>query len=65
MAKTTFSIGGVHPHDNKMARERATEVLPLPSVVYISMAQHLGAPAVPCVAVGDYVKAGQDRGVRR
>ena len=59
MSKTTFHIGGVHPHDNKFARERAIETLPLPSTVYVSMAQHLGAPAVPCVAVGDSVKVGQ------
>lgn len=58
MAKT-FSIGGVHPADSKIARDRAIEVLPLPSSVFISMAQHLGAPAKPVVAVGDEVKAGQ------
>jgi electron transport complex protein RnfC len=29
-----------------------------PSKVYISLSQHLGAPATPVVAVGDYVKAG-------
>ena len=55
----TFRIGGVHPHDNKVARECAIETLPLPQTVYVSMAQHLGAPGVPCVAVGDTVKVGQ------
>ena len=55
----TFSMGGVHPDDAKIARDCAIEVLPLPQTVYISMAQHLGAPAVPCVAPGDKVKAGQ------
>lgn len=59
MAKTTFRIGGVHPDDAKLSRGRAIEVLPLPQTVYISMAQHLGAPAKPVVAVGDTVKAGQ------
>ena len=58
-SKITFSIGGVHPDDAKLARACATEVLPLPEVVYVSMAQHLGAPAKPVVSVGDYVKAGQ------
>ena len=58
-SKITFSIGGVHPDDAKLARACATEVLPLPEVVYVSMAQHLGAPAKPVVAVGDSVKAGQ------
>ena len=59
MAKTTFRIGGVHPDDAKVSRGCAIEVLPLPQTVYISMAQHLGAPAKPVVAVGDCVKAGQ------
>ena len=59
MGKITFSIGGVHPSDSKYARGCAIEVLPLPSTVYVSMAQHLGAPAKPIVAVGDFVKVGQ------
>ncbi|MCR5351272.1 MAG: electron transport complex subunit RsxC [Bacteroidales bacterium] len=59
MGKLTFSMGGVHPHDSKYARERAIEELPLPQTVYVSMAQHLGAPAKPLVAVGDSVKVGQ------
>ena len=58
MAKITFQIGGVHPDDSKIARNRAIEVLPLPQTVYVSMAQHLGAPAKPVVAVGDHVKVG-------
>ena len=57
--KVTFSIGGILPNDNKMARGCAVEVLPLPETVYVSMAQHLGAPAKPAVAVGDKVKTGQ------
>ena len=56
---TTFRIGGVHPDDAKLSRGCAIEVLPLPQTVYISMAQHLGAPAKPIVAVGDKVKTGQ------
>lgn len=59
MNKLTFSIGGVHPHDSKISRGCAIEVLPLPAVVQVSMAQHLGAPAKPVVAVGDKVLAGQ------
>lgn len=55
----TFSIGGVHPNDNKIAAESAIEDFKIPSVAYISMSQHLGAPAVPIVAVGDSVKVGQ------
>ena len=59
MSKITFSIGGVHPNDSKNARECAIEVLPLPQTVYVSMSQHLGAPAKPVVAPGDFVKVGQ------
>ena len=59
MSKNTFRIGGVHPHDNKISRECAIEQLPLAPTVYIGMSQHIGAPSVPCVAVGDKVKVGQ------
>lgn len=59
MSKITFSIGGVHPNDSKLSKDCKIEVLPLPSTVYVSMAQHLGAPAKPIVAVGDSVKTGQ------
>ena len=55
----TFSIGGVHPDDAKISKDCKIEVLPLPQTVYVSVAQHLGAPAVPVVAVGDKVKVGQ------
>ena len=57
--KVTFSIGGIHPDDNKLSRGCAIEVLPLPDTMYVSMAQHLGAPAKPVVAVGDKVKTSQ------
>ena len=57
--KKTFSIGGVHPDDKKISAGCAIEVLPTPKTVYISMAQHLGAPAKPVVAAGDRVKTGQ------
>lgn len=59
MAKLTFSIGGIHPADSKLARDCKIETLPLPPKVYVSMFQHLGAQAKPIVAVGDKVKAGQ------
>ena len=56
----TFSIGGIHPSDSKISKDCKIEVLPLPSKVFISVAQHLGAPATPVVKAGDQVKAGQD-----
>lgn len=55
----TFSLGGVHPHDCKISANAAIESFPIPEVAYISMGQHLGAPAEPIVAPGDKVKVGQ------
>jgi electron transport complex protein RnfC len=55
----TFPRGGVHPPENKKASGSPIEVLPLPKVVCIHLAHHLGAPAEPVVAKGDAVKAGQ------
>ena len=55
----TFSIGGIHPHDNKISVNAAIENFPVMERAYISMSQHLGAPAEPIVAKGDKVKTGQ------
>jgi len=57
--KITFSMGGIHPNDSKNTCGCIIETLPLPQIVYVSMAQHLGAPAKPLVNVGDVVKTGQ------
>ena len=45
--------------DNKISRGCAIETLPTPPTVYISVSQHIGAPAKPIVAVGDKVLTGQ------
>lgn len=55
----TFSLGGVHPDDNKISKDAKIEDFPIPQIAYISMSQHLGAPAEPIVAAGDKVKVGQ------
>ncbi|NTU94805.1 MAG: electron transport complex subunit RsxC [Bacteroidales bacterium] len=55
----TFSIGGIHPSDNKISVNAAIENFPLMEMAYISLSQHLGAPAEPVVAKGDKVKTGQ------
>ncbi|MBP2024734.1 electron transport complex subunit RsxC [Peptoniphilus stercorisuis] len=56
----TFSVGGVHMDEHKTLTEHVPiEVMPAPSVVYIPMSQHIGAPCNPTVAVGDQVKVGQ------
>lgn len=55
----TFPIGGVHPSENKLSAGKAIEVLALPDVVNIPLAQHIGAPATAKVAKGDKVLVGQ------
>lgn len=59
MANRTFSMGGIHPHDSKISKDCQVEQFPLPEVVYIPLAQHIGAPSKALVAVGDKVKVGQ------
>ncbi len=55
----TFSKGGVHPPENKLSARSGIKDLPLPQVVRIPIAQHLGSPSKPVVEAGDQVKAGQ------
>lgn len=55
----TFKIGGVHPPENKLSKDAPIETLALPKTVFIPVAQHIGAPAVPVVKKGDIVKVGQ------
>ena len=53
-----FSYGSkIHGH--KFSKNSPIETIPQPKLVYLSMSQHIGAPAVPVVNVGDYVKKGQ------
>lgn len=59
MALKTFP-GGLHPPDNKQwSAHKPIEVCPLPAEFVVPLAQHIGAPAVACVAVGDVVTKGQ------
>lgn len=52
--------GGLHPPDSKhYSAGKAIERCPLPDELIIPAAQHIGAPAEICVAVGDLVKKGQ------
>jgi electron transport complex protein RnfC len=55
----TFKLGGVHPPENKLSKDKKIEVLPLPKTVFIPVAQHIGAPSTPIVKKGDEVKVGQ------
>ena len=54
----TFRIGGIHPEENKLTHEVATQVAPLPKQAIFPLSQHIGAPAKPVVAKGDRVKVG-------
>lgn len=54
----TFSIGGVHPHENKLSAHQPIVKAEVPAQVAIMLGQHIGAPAKPIVAKGDVVKVG-------
>lgn len=60
--KFTFR-GGTHVHEHKDTATIRTVRLPEPPTVSIPLSQHIGAPAKPIVAVGDYVLVGQVIGV--
>lgn len=59
MGLKTFSIGGVHPPENKLSKGVAIVQLPPPDVATIPVSQHLGAPAKVLVKRGDQVRVGQ------
>ena len=50
--------GVIVPHRKNTAAMPAVK-MPTPKSVTIPMSMHIGAPAVPCVKVGDEVKVGQ------
>ena len=52
--------GGIHPVEDKSATEAKTLIpFPEPKTLVFPMSMHMGAPAIPVVAVGDRVKVGQ------
>ncbi len=55
----TFKLGGVHPAENKLSKDKSIEVLAIPNNASIPFSQHLGAPAKVLVNKGDQVKVGQ------
>lgn len=55
----TFSLGGIHPAENKLSANSAIEVLALPETVSVPVSQHIGAPSEVLVKKGDMVKTGQ------
>lgn len=54
----SFRIGGIHPEENKITAENATNIAPLPKQAIFPLSQHIGAPAKPVVKKGDHVKVG-------
>ena len=54
----TFSIGGIHPEENKLTHDAVTQVAALPKQAIFPLSQHIGAPAKPVVQKGDKVKVG-------
>lgn len=59
LRKSKFFPYGVHIPDHKdLTKDSQIVDINAPSTVYISMAQHIGAPASPCVNVGDKVNVG-------
>ncbi len=62
MRVLTFN-GGIHPPHHKSSTEnKSVEIAAQPKVVYIPLAQHIGAPCTALVNVGDAVKKGQKIG---
>ena len=54
----TFSIGGVHPQEDKLSARHPIREAELPRQAVVLLGQHIGAPAKPVVAKGDVVKVG-------
>lgn len=52
--------GGIHPPENKIqSTGEALAEIPLPCEIVLPLSQHIGAPAMPCVSIGDRVLKGQ------
>jgi electron transport complex protein RnfC len=58
MFLTTFP-GGLHPPELKLTAGQAIETCPLPEQLVVPLSQHIGAPAVACVTVGQKVGKGE------
>lgn len=55
----TFRKGGIHPPDNKLTAGSAIKRLPVPGVVYVPIAQHIGIPSEIIVETKEKVAVGQ------
>lgn len=55
----TFPKGGIHPAENKITSAKAIKRMPVPKVVYVPIAQHIGIPSEIIVERKDKVEIGQ------
>ena len=55
----TFPKGGIHPEENKLTSSKAIKRMPVPKVVYVPIAQHIGIPSEIIVDRKDNVEIGQ------
>lgn len=60
MRQTWVTPGGVHPPENKhQSVTQPIGSLPIPEKLVVPLGQHIGAPAIACVKLGDKVLKGQ------
>ncbi len=57
--KTHTFARGIHPPTHKLSAASPIRLIPAVGDLAYPLAQHIGAPSVPCVAVGDRVLGGQ------
>ncbi|MGB5203471.1 electron transport complex subunit RsxC [Eudoraea sp.] len=55
----TFPKGGIHPAENKITSSKEIKRMPIPKVVYVPIAQHIGIPSEIIVDRKDKVEIGQ------
>ena len=55
----TFPKGGIHPAENKITSSKSIKRMPIPKVVYVPIAQHIGIPSEIIVDRKDKVEIGQ------
>ncbi|MGB2242306.1 MAG: electron transport complex subunit RsxC [Porticoccaceae bacterium] len=60
MRQTWVTPGGVHPPENKdQSLTQPIGSLPIPEKLVVPLGQHIGAPAIACVSIGEKVLKGQ------
>ncbi len=60
MSKTWVTPGGIHPPENKhQSLSKPIGKMPIPEKLVVPLSQHIGAPSIACVKVGDTVLKGQ------